>query len=76
MVNDIIEEVLDLDKPNPESLWWTSAHKCEDMTTLRVGSGAKASDLPFREVFEVLGYRCHRDWKGFQGAERTTCKAW
>ena len=28
----------------------------------------------FREVFEVLGSRYHRDGKGFQGAERTMCK--
>ena len=26
------------------------------------------------EVFDVLGYRFHRDGKGFQGAERTICK--
>ena len=44
------------------------------MRTLRVGSRNKAWDLPFRVVFEVLGYRCHRDGKGFQGAERTMCK--
>ena len=74
MVNDIIDELLDLDMgPKPESLWWTSTHKCEDMTTLRVGSGRKAWDLPFREVFEVLGYRYHRNGKGSQGAERTMC---
>ena len=60
--------------PKRESLWWTSTHKCEDMTTLRVGSGRKAWDLPFREVFEVLGYRYHRDGTGSQGAERTMCK--
>ena len=27
------------------------------------------------EVFDVLGYRFHRDGKGFQGAECTMCKA-
>ena len=75
MVNDIIEELLDLDMgPKPESLWWTNTHKCEDMTTLRVGSRGNTWDLPFREVFEVLGCRCHLDVKGFQGAERTMCK--
>ena len=42
--------------------------------TLRVGSGDRAWGLPFREVFDVLGYRLHRDGKGFQGAERTMCK--
>ena len=73
MVNDI-EELLDLDvEPKPESPWWTSTHKHEDMTTRRVGRG-RAWELPFREVFDVLGSRCHRDGKGFQGAERTTCK--
>ena len=36
MVNDIIEELLGLDmEPKPESLWWTSTHKHEDMQTLR-----------------------------------------
>ena len=29
---------------------------------------------PFCEVFDVLGYRFHRDEKLFQGAERTMCK--
>ena len=34
MVNDIIEELLDLHmEPKPESLWWTSTHKHEDMRT-------------------------------------------
>ena len=30
--------------------------------------------FPFREVFDVLGNRCHRCGKGFQGEERTMCK--
>ena len=25
-------------EPKPESLWWTSTHKHEDMRTLRVGT--------------------------------------
>ena len=46
MVNDVIEELLDLDmEPNPESLWWTSTHKHEDMRTLRVGGRDRAWDL-------------------------------
>ena len=61
-------------EPKPESLWWTSTHKCEDRTTLRVGSRGKTWDLPFREVFEVLGYRCRRDGKGFESAQGTMCK--
>ena len=69
MVNDTMEELLDLDEaPKQESLWWTGTHKHEDMKTLRVGSRGKIGDLPFREVFEVLGY--HRDGKG----ECTLCK--
>ena len=44
------------------------------LTTVQVGSRGRAWELPFREVFEVLGYRYHRDGMGFQGAERTTCK--
>ena len=76
MVNDIIEELLDLDmEPKPESLWWTSTYKGEDMRTLRVGGRDKVWDLPFCEVSDVFGYRFHRDGKGFQGAERRMCKA-
>ena len=76
MVHDIIEELLDQDmKPKPESLWWTSTYKHEDMRSLRVGSRDKVLDLPFWEVFGVLGYRFHRDGKGFQSAERSMCKA-
>ena len=70
MVDDIIEELLDLDMElKPESLWWTSTHKHEDIRTLTVGS------RPFCEFVDVLGYRFHRDGKGFQGTERTMCKA-
>ena len=54
----MIEELLDLDmEPKPESLWWTSTHKHEDMKTFRVGTRGVALELPLREVFEVLGYR-------------------
>ena len=76
MVNDIIEDLLELDmEPKPESLWWTSTHKHEDMTTLSVGSKDKVWDLQFCEVFDVLRYRFHRDGKGLQSAERSMCKA-
>ena len=75
MVNDIIEELLDLDiEPKPESVWWTSTFKDEDMRTLRVGGRDKIWDLAFCEVFDVLGYRFHRDGKGFQGVERSMFK--
>ena len=62
-------------EPKLESLWWTSTHKHEDAQTLRVGSRGGIWDLPFCENPDVLGYRFHRDGKGFQGAERTMCKA-
>ena len=75
-MNDIIEELLDLDmEPKPESMWWTSTHKHEDMKTFRVGSRGGVWDLPLCGNFDVLGYRFHRHGKGFQGAERTMCKA-
>ena len=76
MVNDIIEELLDLDmERNPESLWWTSTFQDENMRTLRVGVRDRAWDLLLCEVFDVLGYRFHRNGKGFQGVERSMCKA-
>ena len=75
MVSDIIEELMDLDmEPKRESLWWTSTHKDKEKNPLRVESRNRAWVLPFCEVFDVLGYRFHRDGKGFQGAERTMCK--
>ena len=75
MVNDIIEELLDLDmEPKTESLWWTSTCKEEEKNTLQVGCRTRVWELPLREVFKILGYRYHRDGKGFQGAESTTCK--
>ena len=56
MVSDIIEKLMVLEmEPKAESLWWTSTYKGEKST---VG-----------EVFDVLGYRFHRDGKGFQGDE-------
>ena len=75
MVNDIIEELLNLDmEPKPESLWWTSSYEEEDKLTFQVGGGGKDWELPFREVFEVLGYRFQRDGKGTQGVEKTLRK--
>ena len=42
MVKDITEELLDLDmEPKLESLWWTSPHKDEDGTTLKLREQAK-----------------------------------
>ena len=65
VVNDFIDELLDLDmEPKPQSLWWTCTERGEDTTMLR----GNTWDLPFCEVFEVLGYRYHRGVNGFQGA--------
>ena len=65
-MNDVIKELPDLDmEPKPESLWWASTYKDEDMATLKVGDRGKTWDLPFTEVFDVLGSRFHRDGKGF-----------
>ena len=76
MAADESEELLDLDmEPKPESLWWTSAHQHGDVRTLSVGGRDKVWDLPFCEIFDVLGYRVCRDGKGFQGAECSMCKA-
>ena len=67
MMNDIIEELLDLNmEPKPESLWWTSTNKHEDMRTLRVEGRDKMWHLPVCEVFDVFRYRFHRDGKGFR----------
>ena len=73
MVNDIIEELLVLDmEPKLESLSWACTYEREDTTTLKVGSRGNTWDLPFREVFEILGYRYHRDGKGIP-RRRTNC---
>ena len=69
----MIRGLLDVEL-EPEALWWTSTYKDEEKITLRVRSRTRAWELPFREVFEVLGYRYLRDGKGCQGAERTMCK--
>ena len=61
-------------EPKPESLWWTTTFKHEDMTTLRVRSRQSLGIFPFREIVEVLRYCYHRDGKEFQGVERTMCK--
>ena len=63
LVNDMIVEFLGLDMEHkPEMLSWTSTYK--DRDALRVGSRGKTWDLPFSEVFDVLGYRFHRDGRG------------
>ena len=75
MVNDIIEELVDLDmEPKPELLWWTSTHEDEDSATLKVVSRSHTWDLPLKDVFDVLGYRFHQDWKGAHGTEKTLRK--
>ena len=75
MVNDIIEELLNLDmEPKRESLWWTRSCEEEDKLSLKVGGRGKDWDLPFREVFDVLGYRFQRDGTGTQGVEKTLRK--
>ena len=72
-MNDIIADLPDLDmEPEPESLWWTSTHQAEEKATLKVEDRALAWDLPFKDLFEVLGYRFHRDGK--EGADRMLCK--
>ena len=77
MVNDIIEELLGLDMDSkPESLWWTSTYKDEDVATLEVESRKKLWDLPFMEVFDVLDTRCQRDGKGMQRTEEKPRKGW
>ena len=50
------------------------AHKDEDVTTVKVEHREKVWDLPFMEVFDVLGYRISRDGKGVQGTEKTLRK--
>ena len=77
MVNDIIEELLDLDmEPKPESLWWTSTYKHEDMRTSRVwgGAGRRLGNSPSSKSLMYLDTVFRRDGKGFQGAERSMCK--
>ena len=75
MVNDVIEELLDLDmEPKPESLWWTCLYEEEEQLTIKVAGQGKEWDLPFREVFDVLGYRFNREGKGAQGVEKTLRK--
>ena len=74
MVHDIIEELLDLDsEPKAESLWWTSTHQAEEEETMNVENRGLTLDLVFKDVFEVLGYRFHRDVRESQGAGRTSC---
>ena len=74
MANDIIEE-LDME-PKPESLWWTSSYKEEDKLTLKVGGGGKDWDLPYREVFDVLGYGVNVMGKAHKGSKRHCAKGW
>ena len=38
-------------------------------------AGTRFGDVPFYEVFDVLGDRFHHDGTGFQGAERSMCEA-
>ena len=65
-VNDFFEALLDLNmEPKPESLW-SNTFQDEYGATLMVGNRRHTWDLPFMEVFGVLGYRFLRDGKGLQ----------
>ena len=68
VVNDIFEKLLGLDmEPKPESLY----NKEEDGASLKVGIEVTTGVSFFSNVFDVLGYRFHRDGKGAQGIEKT-----
>ena len=56
--------------------WTWSTREDEDGTTLKVGNRGQAWDLLFREVFDVLGYRLHRDGKGVKGLRKRHAKEW
>ena len=68
MVNEIVEELLDLDmEPKPELL--TSTLQSRGHEDFACGRQRQIVGSPFCDVFDVLGYRFHRDGKGVQGAE-------
>ena len=46
----------------------------ENGATLELGNRGHTWDLPFKEVFDVLGFRFRGDGKGPQGADRTLCE--
>ena len=49
---------MDLDmEPKLESLWWTSAYKTEVGATLEVGGRGQIWEMPFVDVFDLLGCR-------------------
>ena len=56
VVNDILDELMILDMElKPDSLWWTSPHNAADGLTLEMGGGGESWDMPFAEVFYMLG---------------------
>ena len=67
----VVEELLELDmESKPESSTPTE----EDVSTMKVESTEKIWDMPFMEVFDVMGHRFLRDGKGAQGPEKTLTK--
>ena len=53
-----------------KSLWWTSTYNDEDDWTLKVGCKGNSWDVPFVEVFDLLGFRFRRNEKGIQWPEK------
>ena len=79
MVNDVIEELFEPGHGTQAGIAMVDefvrgggpAHACP---RLRWEADGRIEYLPFREVFEVLGYRFQRDGKGPQGVEKTLRK--
>ena len=63
-------------EPKPESLWWTSTCKDEDMTTLKLGNRGGKLDLPFKEVFDVRATVSVAIGRGFKAQRGRCAKAW
>ena len=59
-----------------QSLWWTSSFEDEDCPTLKIGNRSQTWDLRFLKVFDVLGYRFHRDGKRYSGDRKRCAKGW
>ena len=81
MVNDIIEELLGLDmESKPESLWWTSTYKDEDVATLKVESTKENQGLAFHGGLRCPGQsfpkRCESDATDGENAQERLGSWW
>ena len=73
----VVEGLTDRDmEPQPESLWWTSSYKAEVETTPEEGGRRRSWEMPFVDVFDLLGYSVSKKWVEHPRGGKDVARRW